>query len=141
MSIYTGFQPSLPLPHFCRIIETPSLFLDRCCCPGGFAVPVATRDGETVQYVSGEYVDHVAGENEPGSAVDQVSYAPWREAEMGLRTLGLSRGKAGIGNRCVRCCRSLRNIRCTLYISSVLPALLHSSKGTQLHRNKCTIIP
>lgn len=41
------------------------LILGRCCCPSRLAASVATCDGETVQYVTGELIDHVAGEDEP----------------------------------------------------------------------------
>lgn len=42
-----------------------SLLLGRRCCPSRLAAPVATCDGETVQYVSRELIGHVAREDEP----------------------------------------------------------------------------
>lgn len=53
-----------------------SLILGRCYRPGRFVGPVATCDGETVQYVSAEYIDHVAGEDEPKSTAGSVRFAP-----------------------------------------------------------------
>ena len=52
-----------------------SLFFGRCHRPSRLAARVATRDGEAVQYISGEYIDHVAGKYKPQPATDPVSDA------------------------------------------------------------------
>ena len=58
------------------LVLDASLIFGRCCCPRRFAVPVAAGDRETMQYVSTEYIDHIAGEKKPKSAADNIRFAP-----------------------------------------------------------------
>ena len=71
-SITQGLRPKLFGNCFTSSLEVDALLLfSRRHCPRRSAAPVAASDGEAVQDISGEYVDHVTGEDEPHSANDR----------------------------------------------------------------------
>ena len=55
-----------------RLLVDTSLIFGRCRCPSRLAAPVSACDGEAVQYVTGEFVDHITGQHEPKPAGDSV---------------------------------------------------------------------
>ena len=73
------FEPKI----HCHPLLGASLILSRCDCPSRLTTPVATCDGETVQYVLCEDVDHIAREDQPQPAVDSVRVT--RRKEKGRR--------------------------------------------------------
>ena len=54
--------------HHVKLPLDVLLIFGRCRRPRRSAASVATCDGEAVQYVSGENIDHVAGKDKPQSA-------------------------------------------------------------------------
>ena len=73
MFIYTDFQHQNHRRTTTRRLTHSSLIFTRCRRPRRLAAPVTTRDGKAMQYVSSERIDHVAGEDDPSSAVDRRS--------------------------------------------------------------------
>ena len=59
-----------------KLLVNTSLIFGRCGRPSRLAAPVTTCDGEAVQYVTGEFVDHIAGQHKPKSATKSVRFAP-----------------------------------------------------------------
>lgn len=56
------------MTHYHPITKPPVgalLILRRLRCPGRLTAPITTCDGKATQYISGEVINHVAGEDDP----------------------------------------------------------------------------